>query len=102
MRNGVLAFSAASLMLGLSVQGVPPQKRIVFFLLQAIWRSWAFFIARRHVTRGRLPKRFSFGAFEGDNLLGHKPRSLLYFRRSGLLLLRLGAFFLSQAKQRRN
>jgi hypothetical protein len=86
-------------MLGLSVQGVPPQKRIVFFLLQAIWRPWTFLIARRHVTRRRLSKRFSFGAFEGNNLLWHEPRSLLHFRRSGLLLLGFGAFLFGQAKQ---
>jgi hypothetical protein len=89
-------------MLGLSVQCVPPQKRIVFFLLQAIRGSWALLITRRHVTRRRLPKRFSFGTFKGNDLLSHNSRSLLHFRRSGLLLLGLGAFFLSQAKQRRN
>jgi len=72
MRNGVLEFSVAWLLPGLAVQGAPPQKRIVLFLLQAIRRPWAFFIARRHVTRRRLPKRFSFGAFEGNNLLSHK------------------------------
>src|SRR5215475_8434443 len=102
MRNGVLEFSAASLMLDLPVQGAPPQKRIVFFLLQAIWRSWTFLIALGHVTRRRLPERFSFGAFEGNNLLRHKRRSLLHFRRSGLLLLGFGAFLFGQAKQRSN
>ena len=89
-------------MLGLSVQGVPPQKRIVFFLLQAIRRPWALLITRRHVPRRRFPKRFSFRAFEGNNLLSHKRRSLLHFRRSGLLLLGFGAFLFGQAKQRHN
>jgi hypothetical protein len=82
------------------MQGVPPQKGIVFFLLQAMRRPWAFLIARRHVTRRRLPERFSFGAFESDNLLRHDRRSLLDFRLSGFLLLRFGAFLFGQTKQR--
>jgi len=82
------------------MQGVPPQKGIVFFLLQAIRRPWTFLITRRHITRRRLPKRFSFGAFEHNNFLRHKRRSLLHFRRSGLLLLGFGAFLFGQSKQR--
>ena len=89
-------------LLGLAVQGAPPQKRIVFFLLQAIWRPWTFLIASRHVTRRRLPKRFSFGAFKSNNLLRHERRSLLHFRRSCFLLLGLTAFLFGQAKQRGN
>lgn len=82
-------------LLGLPVQCSPPQKWVVFFLLQTIRRSWALFIARRHVTRRRLAKRLSFGAFKGNNLLCHKPRSLLRFRWSSFLLLRFSAFLLS-------
>ena len=51
-----------------------------------------------HVTRRRLPKRFSFGTFKGNDLLRHKRRSLLHFRRSGLLLLGFTAFLFGQAK----
>ena len=96
------SFRLHRLLLSFPVQGAPPQKRIVFFLLQAIRCPWTFLIALRHVARRRLTECFSFGAFEGNNFLGHELGSLLHFRRSGFLLLGFRAFLLGQTKQRRN
>ena len=96
------SFRLHRLLLSLPVQRAPPQKRIVFFLLQAIRCPRTFLIALRHVARRRLPECFSFGAFEGNNFLGHERRSLLHFRRSGLLLLGFGTLLFGQSKQRSN
>src|SRR5262249_34700383 len=63
-------------LLDLAVQGASPQKRIVFFLLQAFRRARTLLVTSGHVTRRRLPKRLSLRAFESDNLLCH-PRSTL-------------------------
>jgi hypothetical protein len=87
---------------GLPVQSAPAQKWIVFFLFEPVWSARTFLVARRHITRRRLPKRFSFGAFKGNDFLRHECRSLLHFRGSGFLLLGIGAFLFGQAKQRSN
>src|SRR5256885_11240231 len=52
------------------------QKRIVFLFLEPVRRARAFLVARGHVTRNRFAERFRFGAFEGDNFLGHRNYSL--------------------------
>lgn len=92
-------FGCIADLLDLAVQSAAPQKRIVFFLLQPVRRARAFLVAACHVTRRRFPERFSFRAFKGDNLLRHNTRSLLHFRRSGFLLLRLSPLLFGQAKQ---
>jgi len=84
---------------GFAVQGVPPQKRIVFFLLQPVRCARTFLVASGHVPRGRFPKRLSLRALESYNLLRHRSL-LLHLRWSSFFLLRLGALFFGQAKQR--
>src|SRR2546429_3244271 len=70
---------------GLAMQCAPPQKRIVFFLLQPVRRARTFLVTTRHITRRRCPKRLGLRAFESDNLLRH---------RTLLLRLRWSSFFL--------
>src|SRR5207248_8952145 len=70
---------------GLAMQCAPPQKRIVFFLLQPVRRARTFLVTSRHITRRRFPKRLGLRAFESDNLLRH---------RTLLLRLRWSSFFL--------
>src|SRR5213083_112562 len=62
-------------LLGLAVQRVSPQKRIVFLFLEPIWRARALFISRGHVARRRFAEGFRFGAFQSDNFLRHSRYS---------------------------
>ena len=84
------------------MQGAPPQKRIVFFLLQPVGRARTFLVASGHVTRRRFPEGLSLGAFESDNLLGHGNELLLRLRWRGFFLLRLDPLLFGQAEQRSN
>src|SRR5436190_1501848 len=58
-------------LLGLAMKRVFPQKRVVFLFLEPVRGARAFLVSRGHVTRSRFAQRFGFGAFEGDNFLGH-------------------------------
>src|SRR2546430_9585358 len=60
---------------GLAMKGVLPQKRIVFLFLEPVRRLRALLVSLGHVTRNRFAERFRFGAFEGDNFLGHRRYS---------------------------
>ncbi len=81
---------------------MPFQKRIVFLLLQAIWRARTFFVSRGHISRRWFAERFRFGAFERDNFLRHLWLLLRLGRRDGFLFLGLAAFLLGETKERRN
>src|SRR5205085_5892157 len=54
-----------------AVKRVFPQKRIVFLFLEPVRRLRTLLVPLGHVTRDRFSERFRFGAFEGDNFLGH-------------------------------
>src|SRR6267143_495579 len=56
---------------GFAMKRVFPQERIVFLFLEPIRRARTFLFPRGHVTRDRFVERFRFGAFAGDNCLGH-------------------------------
>src|SRR5437016_8728849 len=56
---------------------VLPQKRVVFLFLEPVRRLRAFLVPLGHVTRNWFAERFRFGAFEGDNFLGHRSYSLV-------------------------
>src|SRR5215471_4815428 len=79
-------FGCITGLFGLAMQCAPPQKRIVFFLLQSVRRARTFLVTSRHVTRRRLSKRLSLRAFKSDNLLRHKAL-LLHLRWSSFFLL---------------
>src|SRR5436853_3704594 len=53
------------------------QKRIVFLFFEPVRRARTLFIPLGHITRNRFAERFRFGAFEGDNFLGHRCYSLV-------------------------
>src|SRR5207248_9641723 len=55
----------------LPVKGMFFQKRIVFFLLQPVWRPGALLVPARHVARRRFTQRFCLGAFQCDDFLRH-------------------------------
>src|SRR5947209_12386978 len=62
---------------GFAVKRVFSQKRIVFLLFEPVRRARTFFVPLSHVTRDRFTERFRFGAFKGDNFLGHRGYSLV-------------------------
>src|SRR2546421_8866121 len=62
---------------GFAMKRVLSQKRIVFLFLEPVPRARAFLVSLAHVTRNRFAERFRFGAFEGDNFLGHRCYSLV-------------------------
>src|SRR4030095_11783123 len=56
---------------GFAMKRVLAQKRVVFLFLEPALGARTFLVPRGHVTRDRFAERFRFGAFEGDNFLGH-------------------------------
>src|SRR4029077_2054594 len=58
-------------LLGFAMKRVLAQMRVVFLFLEPVRRARTLLVPRSHVTRHRFAQRFRFGAFEGDNFLGH-------------------------------
>jgi hypothetical protein len=86
-------------LLGFAVKSVFSKKRIVFFLLQSVWRARTFFIARAHVTRDRFAERLGLGAFESDDFLRHE-RLLFGLLRGRFFLFSFAAFLFGQPEKR--
>src|ERR1700693_4071801 len=61
---------------GFAVKRVLSQEWIVFLFLEPVRRARTFLVPLGHVTRNRFAERFRFGAFEGNNFLGHRRYSL--------------------------
>src|SRR5947209_5927858 len=64
-------FGCMNRLFGFAMKRVLPQMRVVFLFLEPVRGPRAFFVPARHVTRRGFAERFRFGAFEGDNFLGH-------------------------------
>src|SRR5436190_20130900 len=56
---------------GFAMKRVLAQMRVVFLFFEPVWRARTFLVPHGHVTRNRFAERFRFGAFEGDDFLGH-------------------------------
>ena len=82
------------------MQGVPPQKGIVFFLLETVRGSRALLIACAHVARYGGAKRLRFGTFQRYNFLRHWL--LLRLVWLNLFFFGLGRLLIGQTKQRGN
>src|SRR5207244_6861470 len=104
------AFSGLGLhrkLFGFAMKRVLTQKRIVFLFFEPVRRLLAFLVPLGHITRNRFAKRLRFGAFEGDNFLGHKVYSRIlselflgFSRWRRFFFLTFAAFVIGQTEER--
>ncbi len=58
-------------LLGFTVHGAPPKKRVVFYLLETSRSVGAFFIAGRNIAGNGLSLRLCFGALKDNEVACH-------------------------------
>src|SRR4051794_13275024 len=89
-RLGVLGWDMVKRLLGLPMQRAPLQVRVILLLLEPVGRVRALLVAGGNVTRRGFALRARLGAFQDDEIAGHK---WLFFALGGrLFFFVLGGF----------
>src|SRR4051812_39631725 len=89
-RLGVLGWDMV--LLGLAVQGAPFQKGVVLLLLEPVRSVGALLVAAGNVAGRRFAFGFRLGAFQDDEIAGHKCSGLFLVGRRGFFFFVLRGF----------
>src|SRR5579862_2093729 len=78
-RNALRRFAVlgSMMLLGLAVQGVPPQIGIILLLFEPVGGVRALLVARGHVARNGFARGCRFRAFQGYDVAGHSVYSFV-------------------------